>query len=403
MRNSETNFMKPLAPLVLPAVYDDVLSYEEWLAKVIQRMNEINELVNQTLADIDDLVEGMVTPRVAEIQRQVNNLSSQVTTIQGELNEVDDKISDSCAETLNQAKRYTDRVLASLGDVNGKIAEAKNEAIKAANRFSKDYTDKAVSSAQLKIERKVANQLYEMNARIDSIIKEYPLIYNPTTGWKEDMQTVVYNLYRALRYMGITAMLYDDQQMMAEEYDDKAITAIGYDTSMYKIIFKDLREMFNPFTGKLSSLRDVLGDVIKRLQWNSKTVAEFDGYECTTDEFDMSTFNSYEQDTNHYITAPSEDLKNKAYENYLLIQSLVAYPETYEIGTSAKYLSFDFCGKNYRLPNEQLDVMLKDNNDNSLFVTVYSDGYVSFAGDSVEEPKNLFAITPVKDVSELDK
>lgn len=402
MRNSETNFMKPLAPLVLPAVYDDVLSYEEWLAKVIQRMNEINELVNSTLVDIEELVDNMVTTRVAEIQRQVNSLSSQVTIIQRELSEMDDKISDSCAETLNQAKQYTDRALTSLGDIDGKIAEAKNQAIKSANRFSKDYTDKKVYDAQFKIESRVANQLAEMNDRIDSIIKEYPLIYNPATGWKEDMQTVVYNLYRALRYMGISAMLYDDQQMTAEEYDDKSITAVGYDTNMYKIIFKDLREMFNPFTGKLSSLRDVLGDVIKRLQWNSKTVEQFDGYECTTDEFDMSTFNSYEQDTNQYITEPIEDLKNKAYENYLLIQTLVTVPETYEIGTNAKYLSIDFCGKNYRLPNEQVDVTLKDDNDNSLFVTVYGDGYVGFAGDTSEEVKNLFAITPVKDISELD-
>lgn len=399
MRNSETNFIKPLAPLVLPAVYDDVLSYEEWLAKVIERMNEINELVNQTLVDIENLVDDMVTERLANIQGQINTINGQISSIRVSLDELDEKIDEECADTLAKAKKYTDDAIRALGDVDAKISaaearlnaniyNAKNDAIDE----SKRYTNNKTSLIKIQIEQSVFRQVAEISARVDDIIKEYPLIYNPATGWKEDMQTVIYNIYKALRYMGITAMLYDDQEFTAEQYDDMAITAVGYDTEMYRKVFKELREMFNPFTGKLSSLRDVVGDLVRRLQWNAKTSAQADGYEATASEFDASTFNSYEQDTNQYITATTPDVKNKSYRNWLYVGSgnSVTVPDALVDGSS-QFAILDSDG----------DITYIDTEAGTYGnITIsYANNVYTITGTDIR----CYVVTRVFDVSELDK
>ena len=398
MRNSD-NFMRPLAPLVLPAVYDDVLSYEEWLSKVIQRLNEINEYIDKTIGDIDTLVQQMVDAKSADLQNQINTLKGNLNTLRDEVEALDVELNGKIDDSLQEAKDYADRAIAQairgLGDIDAKITRAKQEAINA----SKDYTDQEVERVnQLCIHRttgvdvKIRQAVALLNKRIDDIIKEYPLIYDPATGFKEDMQTVIYNTYKALRVLAISAMLYDDQELTAQEYDDKSITAIKYDVEMYRVLFKDLREMFNPFTGKLSSLRDVLGDVVRQLQWNAKTSSEADGYEATASEFDASTFNAYEQDTNQYLTGTTPDLKNKSYRNWLFLGS----------------------GTTITVPDEMLDdssqfAVLNDDGDITYIDTVagtygdvvitYNAGVFTITGTDIR----VYSVTRVFDVSELDK
>lgn len=398
MRNSD-NFMRPLAPLVLPAVYDDVLSYEEWLSKVIQRLNEINEYIDQTIGDIDTLVQQMVDAKSADLQNQINTLKGNLNTLRDEVEALDVELNGKIDDSLQEAKDYADRAIAQairgLGDIDARITRAKQEAINA----SKDYTDQEVERVnQLCIHRttgvdvKIRQAVALLNKRIDDIIKEYPLIYDPATGFKEDMQTVIYNTYKALRVLAISAMLYDDQELTAQEYDDKSIPAIKYDVEMYRVLFKDLREMFNPFTGKLSSLRDVLGDVVRQLQWNAKTSSEADGYEATASEFDASTFNAYEQDTNQYLTGTTPDLKNKSYRNWLFLGS----------------------GTTITVPDEMLDdssqfAVLNDDGDITYIDTVagtygdvvitYNAGVFTITGTDIR----VYSVTRVFDVSELDK
>ena len=73
--------------------------------------------------------------------------------------------------------------------------------------------------------------------------------------------------------------------------------------------------MFNPFTGEKDSIKEVVSGLVRRLQWNAKTTSEADGYEATASEFDASTFNAYEQDTNRYLTQTTPDVKNKKIQN----------------------------------------------------------------------------------------
>lgn len=308
---------RPLAPLVLPAVYDDVLSYEEWLSKVVARCNELSEQIDTTLAELKEEVEGIVDARISVyLDQRLTPIQNEIASIQTDITNLETELANSVSDLESQ---ITDGDATLRTYINEQIATVRGYIVEVERRIDglvaecNEYTDNAIDESQAELRNLIA----ELNDRIDAIIKEYPHLYNPVTGFYEDMQTLVYNLYKRLRYFGIEAMLYDDQTMTAEEYDDQSITAVAYDTLMKKILAGEIKEMFNPFTGEYESIKDVVTYLIRRLQWNGKTAGEYDGLDTTAEDFDSSTFNAYEQDTNQYVTQPQIDYKNKFFKNFL--------------------------------------------------------------------------------------
>lgn len=347
----DPTFMKPLAPLVLPAVYDDVLSYEEWLSKVIARMNEINEYVNQTIGDIDDLVERMVNQKTATMDSQIENLQVTVRGLEKDLlaleNTLNAKIEQGDSETLAEAKRYADseirKAINALGNIDLKISRAMREAIETSEEYTDekclDLADK-ISGIQANLILLINQRLAEVNNRIDNIIKEYPYLYDPSTGKSEDMQSVIYEIYKHLRYFGSKAMEYDEQELTAEEYDGKSLMAYKYDTLFKQILGLDLFDMFDPFTGAMSNVKDVLLSLVRRLQWNAKTSSEADGFEATASEIDASTFTAYEQDTNKYLTSRGTSFNNL--RNSFLRGMQVPFKRIQDSGNNSRRFEIDF-------------------------------------------------------------
>lgn len=404
---------RPLAPLVLPAVYDDVLSYEEWLSKVVARCNDLTELIETTMTNIEAEVNEMVDNRIdvhlnarlAPIQQQITQLQSDLTDAVANLNQkIDEDYNELDSKIDEKTVAIYQRITSDISTVNARITQVQNDLNQRIDNLgteSREYTDQKFLESQQEINRKIAElqirwntNFGELSARIDAIIKEYPRLYDPATGFKEDMQTLVYNLYKRLRYYGIEAMLYDDQELTAEEYDNECYSAIKYDTLLGRILFHDMKSMFNPFTGKYQSVRDVVGMLVRKLQWNGKTTEQYDGYEYTADEFDASTFDAYTQDTNQYYTGTTPDLKNKAYENYLLLTASLADGADVDIPVNAYYVRFEIGDKCYTIPTADVTLTI-----DSVGVSI-SSGVLSVTDGSLT---NVFAVTPAKDVSELDK
>ena len=399
---------RPLAPLVLPAVYDDVLSYEEWLSKVVARCNELSTLIETTMDNIEEEVSGMVDARIdvhlnerlQPIQTEIAQLQSDLTTAVENLNEqidsLDGKIDRETASVYNrlntQIQTVTNRISSVQSQLNGRIDNIDMDL--------RAYTDEKFLQSQNEINRKISElkvrinlNLAELSARIDAIIKEYPRLYDPASGFSEDMQTLIYTLYRRLRYYGLEALLYDDQELTAEEYDNESYTAIKYDTLIGRFLFKELREMFNPFTGKYESVRDVVSMLVRKLQWNGKTAGEYDGYEATAGEFDSSDFNAYEQDTNQYIETTTPDTKNKSYRNWLYVGTgvTITVPKVVVSNANAFY-TFDN-GEAFEFPIARgtYGGFVVDDTDPDVYEIT-----------SVHNTP-LYAVTRVFDVNELDK
>jgi len=328
---------KKFAPLVLPAVYDDVLSYEEWLSKVIYRINELQEYIDDTMENIEQIISQTVDNKLVPVKNDVTNIKVRLNTIDKTLADLDKSIKSS----LKKAKEYSDSLNnktnkkfdKSIADLQ-KIVEEYYDELKHADEDLKVALTKAYEDSDLETlkeakrythhiigvnNNKIFASIEELSRRVDNIINEYPELYDPATGETEHMQELIYNMYRALRTFGIPSMLYDDQQLTAEEYDAMGLDSQVYDTAMVWRLWYKFKFMFNPVTGKQESLADIVNFLFTQLRWNGKTVDEFNAYEATVDELDNSTYTAWEQANSKYYTKPEKDVKNKAFRNWILL------------------------------------------------------------------------------------
>ena len=308
----------PLAPLVLPAVYDDVLSYEEWLSKVIYQLNELQKYVDDQLSDVEALVQADIDKLSAELKQYIDNSINAINIAIDSLNErvdaLDHKIDDETARLIRyidaKAREIEDKLIALEVRVEGKIYEF--------FLLNKRYADDKYNRERL--ERRADIKL--INDRLDALQKEFPLVYCPAVGRYETVQEAIVDVWDSLRYFGLTAADYDSFEFTAEAYANLILTAFEYDVYGAFILKDHLREMFNPFTGKNENVRDVVTYIANMLKWNGKTASEYDGYEYTASEFDDSTYTAYPQDTSKYWTRPEVDFKNRFYKSYMKVYEI---------------------------------------------------------------------------------
>lgn len=308
-------FRPPLAPLVLPAVYDDVLSYEEWLAKVVARCNELSDYIAETIGDIENLIKVNVDAelaglrnefnrKIAELRALIDSVSADLEALSGRVDRIDAKV-DRNYNTL-------------LAYIDEKITEVKanfNSAIYDFFLRNKRYTDDKVNAER--IYRRA--DIKALNDRLDSYVREWPLVYCPPIGRYTDVETSIVECWDSLRYFCLTAGEYDAFQFTCDEFTDLLLTAFEYDVWSGFILRDSIKQMFDPFTGERANIRDVINHMATLLKYNAKTASEYDAYGFTASEFDASAFDSYTQDTNKYYTTPAEDKKNKFYKSFLMV------------------------------------------------------------------------------------
>ena len=417
-------FGRPLAPLVLPAVYDDVLSYEEWLSKVIYQINELTDYINNTMTNLESIVDDRVRENLAEVYSRINSVRSelemQIEELGSRCNDLDLKID----KTLVDAIKYTDDAVREINSDLANMEQAIRDALAEAEEYCDHNTagiDEKVNRIYAELKLDLDTQTALVNERIDNIIKEYPQIYDPSTGYMENFQTLVYKLFNSLRYFGATAIKYDGEELTAEEYDNMLLKAIKYDTDVMRVLFDDLKNMFNPFTGKRESIKQVVSTLVRKLQWNAKTSTEYDGFEATASEFDASTFDAYEQDTNQYITETTPDVKNKKFQNLRYIGKVrteqffdtgYAYADaigkefvvTYAVRNVFEAVSMASVSfvVNFGIEDTPMHITLPNSDVEVGFSVIMYNGKL-FIDNSSFFDFDVFVKTDVFDVSELDK
>ena len=405
---------KAFAPLVLPAVYDDVLSYEEWLSKVIYRINELQEYIDDTMENIEQIIDQTVTTKLAPVQEDINVIQGRLTTIDKTLEDLDQSIKSS----LKKAKEYADTLNnktnkkfdKSISDLQEIIAKYYDE-LKNADKMLESALTNAYKDADwenLKEAKRYTHQIIGVNnnkiyaaidalsRRVDDIINEYPELYDPATGETEHMQELIYNMYRALRTFGIPSMLYDDQQLTAEEYDAMGLDSQVYDTSMIWRLWYKFKFMFNPVTGKQESLADIVNFLFTQLRWNGKTVDEFEAYNATVDELDNSTYTVWQQANSKYYTAPDVDLKNKSYRNWELLAQDSEGIETVDYtGRSFENICVGYGSDGFFTVPAENGTYTAPNSER---ITI-EDGVITLTGS----PVVVYGVNYVTDITQLDK
>lgn len=262
----------------LPTSYMISLTYEEQLIEINKKLNEIINVLNViSLEAMQELIDNAI-----------NELKTYVDS-------QDKLIYNYTDEEIKKLKKYVDN----QNDITiNTLTNLINQKVK----FLTDYINSNVELLNIQIEQKFE----ELKEEIDKIIIEGIDVYNPTTGRYDNIQNVVYDLYKYLRYYGITASQFDTLNLTAKEFDDKEITARNFDLYSKNILMIDFNHyMYNPFTGKIDKITDVINQLANLHKPLPITANEFDLLELTASNFDNKELTAYEFDFNagHLLTA----------------------------------------------------------------------------------------------------
>lgn len=166
--------------------YQDNLTYAEFLLGVLKKLNE-------TIVEVNSH------------QEFIENYSGQIEEMQAEL-----------AEFKEEWNQYQI-------DLNASIAQQ-------------------MADFRTAIESELAGQIAQIRAYIDvqdNALKDYIdnvalgqiYVYNPATGERQDLQTVINSLFDSGRENALTAEEYDALELTATYYDGQEISAYDYDTA----------------------------------------------------------------------------------------------------------------------------------------------------------------------------
>lgn len=166
--------------------YQDNLTYAEFLLGVLKKLNE-------TIVEVNSH------------QEFIENYSGQIEEMQAEL-----------AEFKQEWNQYQI-------DLNASIAQQ-------------------MADFKTEIESELAGEIAQIRAYIDvqdNALKDYIdnvalgqiYVYNPATGERQDLQTVINSLFDSGRENALTADEYDALELTATYYDGQGISAYDYDTA----------------------------------------------------------------------------------------------------------------------------------------------------------------------------
>ena len=173
----------------IPLAFDESLSWLEQICAILSKLNETIEQVNKNTTWIDNYDD-----KFEEIEEQINTINLKLGNIQNDLN------NKATKTELNNA----------ISELNSSLREL----IGSEYTVLKNYVDTEIERLQ-----------YE----IDHIDIGNIMIYDPTTGLEENIQTVINNLYDSTRTNAISAGEFDALLLSATEYDSQEITAFNFD------------------------------------------------------------------------------------------------------------------------------------------------------------------------------
>lgn len=164
----------------------DMMTDVEFLLGILKKLNEVIKQTNENTEFINNY-----SGKIEEIEGKINDLyadmdafkADMITDINARFNQIILELNSAIATCLTQANAYTD----------SKYALLENE-----------------------IEQIVIGQI---------------TVYDPTTGVRSPLQTVIDNLYDTSRSDALTATEYDELELTATAYDGYELSAVEYDTN----------------------------------------------------------------------------------------------------------------------------------------------------------------------------
>lgn len=305
-------WLPPIAPLTIPGIYSDTLSYEDNLAQIMKKINELVEQVNNLSNGVNNYTDEQIKKLKAELEKEISELEIKLLSF---ISDFEKEISRVEKETDGKVQVLHDYIDTEILKTNEKIKELKtyiDTQIFNAEKRQIKYTDNKVGVES--IQREAQDEF--LSNKIENVVKEFPKVYNAVLGVKSNVQDTFNSFYEYLRELGVLSISYDKMEMTAEQYDKMELEAHVFDVYSGFIFSESLSKIFSPFTGKKENMSKVLYELIERARWNADTSKYFDEKTNTVQNMDASNYTAKEYEFFN-INSTKQDgdfkLKNRRY------------------------------------------------------------------------------------------
>ena len=308
------------AQKVLPAVYDDSLSYYEVLCKVVDYLNRVIEVVDTFDTDVSELQSA-----VAQLQSAVTELQNAMTAFDSRFAQLERTLSAQIdREITERTAELTADITAEINRLNAEVNAALAE-VRAVVASLDEHIDERLADMQAEIDTElshvqevldsydayIAEQFQLLQRYIDDefeqlihMIPEFEnvMVVNPHTALLENIQKVVNELYDLDRSDAIDAQTFDELGLTCGELDKQIVKFIPRGLTALEWDYKSA-DIFSYILDRVPSLigngmvlpkfnEMVLEKCIK--QGGSYNAGEWDtlGKDCETlDGFGISCYN----------------------------------------------------------------------------------------------------------------
>lgn len=194
----------------IEADFDAITEYQLF-CKIVEYLNKViynEKLTEQAMEELE--------AEFLKLKEYVDQYLTDITDLKEEVQAIENSMA-----VLTQ----------SIIDLNNKIDGVDS---KVANL--KTYTDNLVNNSYEVLKNYVDAQDEHLQEEIDNINIGALIIYDPTTGTYNSVQTVVNNLYSLTNRDGLTASEFDALELSATEFDAYQITAYEFDSNGRNIL-----------------------------------------------------------------------------------------------------------------------------------------------------------------------
>lgn len=294
----------PQCQKILPTVYDDSLSYYEFLNKVSHEVNTLIDNVNSFFewASNHEVEYDALVKRVEAVENEINTFETHIETEFAQLSQHQEE------QFAEQTARLDAKLLEFQREIERTLADLRNQfAVLKAN------VETDISNMEVQIQREIAylNELIDANnayiiqyveRRLQEFIDHFPEladvpVYNPIRGETTTLQRCINDMYSVACVNGITAFQFDALGLTASEFDALDITAQEFDQFGYiKLGYPDERwYMLSPFTGEYTLVQNVVNQ-LARFHMTGLTATEYDALNLTADDFDATDITAFNFD-----------------------------------------------------------------------------------------------------------
>ena len=230
---------------VLPAVYDESLSYLEQLAKLAYKVNEVIDATNQLNENVDVLNDSVIdlNNRVTNVENQMAGFEAEMTqkfdeltatinaNVDAKLNEVDVKIADIdnrmdvIEQNVDREMREFEALITSrINALEKELTDLVNDAL------AQIYSQYSVFEARMR--DYVEEEIQKALEQIPDLTNIY--VIDPTTGKLEKVQTAIRNIFEFSAYYALTVDEFNKLGLSINELNSLMVNGIPRGLTIYE-------------------------------------------------------------------------------------------------------------------------------------------------------------------------